>query len=475
MVNQPSPEHTLARLAVTGTFHGTFHAAAEERLARARDLADQVSPELVAKVAAYCREHRKEVDLPALLVANLAARDVATMNRVFTRVVDDGATLRSFVRIVRSGVTGRKSFGSAPKRALRAWFAARTPDVVFRHSIGQDPSMSDVIKMVRPPPRNDEGEADAVREALYGYLIGKSVDSSALPPLAKAFDAFKRGEGPVPDVPFEMLTALPLRAEHWTDLATKMTASQLRVHLTTLARLGILDAPELEAIVATTLADAEGYRHGRVMPFDVLASLRTADERVPASILSALALGLEHATANVPRLDGRVVIAPDVSGSMRRSLGGARLRLLDVAALVTAVVLRRSTEAKVAPFADDVLELDPPPTARDPVLATLDRLGALPIGNTRCPLERLVPASFDLLVVVTDALIDLAQWDAIRAASPDARLVVVDLRRFPRPFPYRPDVLHVAGFSDSVFDVLTPFVRGDLQADHLRAIESVVL
>jgi 60 kDa SS-A/Ro ribonucleoprotein len=160
---------------------------------------------------------------------------------------------------------------------------------------------------------------------------------------------------------------------------------------------------------------------------------------------------------------------------MRRSLGGATLRLLDVATLVTAVVLRRSTEANVAPFADDVLALDPPPTSRDPVLATLDRLGALPIGNTRCPLERLVPASFDLLVVVSDALVDLAQWDAIRAASPDARLVVVDLRRFPRPLPYRPDVLHVTGFSDSVFDVLAPFARGDLEANHLRTIESVVL
>ena len=124
-----------------------------------------------------------------------------TLLRVFPRVIDDGGMLRDFVQIVRSGVTGRRSFGSAPTRALRTWFASRSPDVVFRQSIGQSPSMSDVIKMVRPPPRNDKGEADAVREALYGYLIGKNIDAAKLPALAQSFEAWKRGEGSLPDVP----------------------------------------------------------------------------------------------------------------------------------------------------------------------------------------------------------------------------------------------------------------------------------
>ena len=50
-----------------------------------------------------------------------------------------------------------------------------------------------------------------MREALYGYLIGTEVDAAKLPPLVRAFEAFKKGETrDVPDVPFEMLTALPL-------------------------------------------------------------------------------------------------------------------------------------------------------------------------------------------------------------------------------------------------------------------------
>ena len=174
---------------MTGTFRGTFHATDEPQLDKVAALAGAVSPELVAKTAVYCRKHGRMKDVPAFLVAWLAARDVGLMLRVFPHVIDDARMLRSFVAIVRSGVTGRRSFGSAPKRALREWFAARSPETIFRQSIGQSPSVSDVIKMVRPPPRNDKGEADAVREALYGYLIGKNVDCSKLPPLPQAFEA----------------------------------------------------------------------------------------------------------------------------------------------------------------------------------------------------------------------------------------------------------------------------------------------
>ena len=89
--------------------------------------------------------------------------------------------------------------------------------------------MSDVIKMVRPPPRNDKGEADAVREALHGYLIGKNIDDDKLRTLPRAFEAWKRGKGDLPDVPFEMLTPLPLSATHWKEMAAKVQEVRLVV------------------------------------------------------------------------------------------------------------------------------------------------------------------------------------------------------------------------------------------------------
>lgn len=162
-----SPEHALAQYAVTGTMHNTFYATADEQLATILSLVDRVSPEFVAKTAVYCRERGFMKDVPALLVAYLAKTDVDLMKAVFPRVVDNGKMLRNFVQIVRSGVIGRKSFGTAPKRAAQAWFASRSPETVFRNALGAQPSMADVIKLIRPAPKAADGTKDATREALY--------------------------------------------------------------------------------------------------------------------------------------------------------------------------------------------------------------------------------------------------------------------------------------------------------------------
>ena len=91
-------------------------------------------------------------DMPALLAAVLAARDVRLLERVFDRVIDTPRMLRTFVQIVRSGVTGRKSLGTAPRRAIRRWLETRSDEQLFAASVGNDPSLADIVKMVHPKP-----------------------------------------------------------------------------------------------------------------------------------------------------------------------------------------------------------------------------------------------------------------------------------------------------------------------------------
>ena len=152
-------------------------------------LAGQVDPAFVAKTAIYCRTRGYMKDMPALLCAALATLDVPLLATVFDRVIDDGKMLRNFVQIVRSGVTGRKSLGSAPKRLVQplARTARRRRASSARRS-ARRPSLADVIKMVHPRPAN------AHREALYGWLIGRPHDADALPPLVRQFEAFKSGD-----------------------------------------------------------------------------------------------------------------------------------------------------------------------------------------------------------------------------------------------------------------------------------------
>src|SRR6185437_13371047 len=74
-----SPEHALAQYAVTGTMHNTFYATAGEQLEKILSLAEKVLPEFVAKTAVYTRERGFMKDVPALLVAYLAKKDVGLM------------------------------------------------------------------------------------------------------------------------------------------------------------------------------------------------------------------------------------------------------------------------------------------------------------------------------------------------------------------------------------------------------------
>jgi len=123
---------------------------ADEQLTRVLELCDQVDPKFVAKLAIYARTESYMKDMPALLCAWLSSRDARLHEAVFAKVIDNTRMLRNYVQILRSGVVGRKSLGTAPKRLVREWLQSRDEGSLFASSIGQSPSLSDIVKMVHP-------------------------------------------------------------------------------------------------------------------------------------------------------------------------------------------------------------------------------------------------------------------------------------------------------------------------------------
>src|SRR5262245_47103448 len=140
------PPHALAQYAATGCLNRTFYAGDSEQLADVLALCDQVPPEFVARTAIYSRSRGRMKDMPALLLAILSRRDPALMDRIFNRVVDSPRMLRTFVQMLRSGTTGRKSLGTAPKRCVRRWLESRSEDALFFASIGASPSLGDIVR-----------------------------------------------------------------------------------------------------------------------------------------------------------------------------------------------------------------------------------------------------------------------------------------------------------------------------------------
>ena len=490
-----TPRHQLAQLAATGCLGSTFHAGAEAQLESVLALAAQVEPEFVAKTAVHARQAGHMKDMPALLAATLAVRDVALLAQVFGRVVDNGKMLRSFVQVVRSGVTGRKSLGSRPKKLVQRWLLSASEQQLLNASVGNTPSLADVVKMVHPKP--DE----AWRAAWFAWLIGKPFDEAALPPLTQAFERFKRalarGEAAeMPDVPFQMLTALALSTTQWAQIARAGSWQMVRQNLNTFARHGALALPGVAGEIAAKLRDPQAVARARVMPYQLLSAFKAAGEGVPVEIREALQDAMELALSNVPSFDGRVVVCPDVSGSMSQAVTGHRgsattsVRCIDVAALVAAAVLRKNPSAHVLPFEQQVVPMSL--NGRDSVMTNAQALASIGGGGTNCsaPLAMLnkAGATVDVVILVSDneswvdanrrgATQTLREWEALKQRNPQARLVCIDLQPgATTQAAERHDILNVGGFSDAVFELVASFARGQADAQHwVGQIDKVAL
>lgn len=495
-----TPKHRLAQYAATGCLNSTYYADAGAQLAEVLALCRQVEPEFIARAAVYARECGYMKDMPALLLAVLAVRDARLLAAVFPRVADNGKMLRNFVQIIRSGVTGRKSLGTAPKRLVREWLAAQRDDAVFRASVGTQPSLADIVRMVHPKPQTP------ARAALYGYMLGRDYDFDALPDLVRGFEAFKAGAlsngkasvtTEFPDVPFGMLTALNLGRGEWVEIARRAPWQMTRMNLNTFARHGVFEIEGMAELIARRLADPAQVARARVFPYQLMVAYLSAGKDVPAVVREALQDALEAATRNVPAIEGKVYVFPDVSGSMLSPVTGYRkgsttaVRCIDVAALVAATVLRRNPSAEVIPFEDAAikkLRLNP----RDSVMTNAQKLAAVGGGGTNCsaPLQLLNrrKAAGDLVVYVSDnqSWVDAAQgrgtatmreWAAFKSRNPKARLVCIDLQPYgTTQAAESADVLNVGGFSDQVFNLISDFAAARLGPDHrVGEIERVEL
>jgi len=488
-----SPKHQLAQYAATGCLSTTFYVSAGEQLAKVLELCADVDAKFIAKTAVFCRERGHMKDMPALLCAVLSVKDRELLNIVFPRVIDNAKMLRNFVQIMRSGVVGRKSLGSAPKRLVREWLDARNPETLFKSNVGQDPSLSDIVKMVHPKPK------DETRQALFGYFIGRNHAFDALPKVVRNFEAFKKGESlAVPDVPFQMLTALPLSNSDWAAIASRAPWQMTRMNLNTFARHGVFKQKGMTARIAKRLRHPEAIAKARVFPYQLMVAYAMADANpdIPKYICEALQDAMEVAIANVPSINGKVYVCPDVSGSMSSPVTGLRkgattaVRCIDVAALVAAAVLRKNPRTEVVPFECDVVQMRLNP--RDSVMTNASKLAAVGGGGTNCsaPLALLNrrKATGDLVIFISDyeSWVDagrgrgtamMSEWNAFKQRNPNARLACIDVQ------PYRTvqateraDILNVGGFSDEVFSVVSEFAAGRLNADHwIGVIASVGL
>ena len=477
-----TPKQQLAQLAATGCLNNTYYADAQSQLDQVLKLAESLDAEFIAKTAVYARQKGFMKDMPALLLAVLAQKDVNMLARVFDQVVDNGKMLRNFAQIIRSGAVGRKSFGNRPKKLMQTWLLTATEKQLLNAAVGNSPSLADVVKMVHPKPR------EAWRAAWFAWLIGKPYDREALPPITRAFEDYKQSrEGELPNVPFQMLTALDLNSGDWAEIARNGSWQQVRQNLNTFLRHEVFAKSKNIKMVAEKLRDETAIARARVLPYQLLTAYQATSNQMPFEIREALQDAMETAVQNVPAIQGKVVVCPDVSGSMHSSVTGHRgsatskTRCIDIAALVSATMLRTNPQARVIPFEQITVNVQLNP--RDSIMTNAEKLANIGGGGTACsaPLAMLnrEKADVDLVVIVSDneSWADESQgwgattslmkeWDILKRRCPEAKLVCLDIQPYTQAQARnRHDILNIGGFSDQVFTLIGSFAERGMGTD----------
>lgn len=479
---QMGDKEALAQLAVTGCLSSTFYANAQDQLDEVLKLAFKVEPEFLAKTAIYARKDGLMKDMPALLGTVLAVRDSVLFEKVGGQIIDNGRMVRNLVQMIRSGQVGdTRNLPRPVRRFLKNWLLNRRYGKLFNESVGNNPSMADVIKMVHPKPTNPE------QAALFGYLLGRDYDADALPAVVRDYEAFKSDKTlDVPKVEFRMLDSLGLSTSQWADVAQGMGWHAIRMNLNTLSRHGVFKDSKMVKYVADRLVDEEAIKRARVMPYQLLTAYRNVNSEIPMKIQMALQDALEIAVENVPAIDGKVAVFPDVSGSMSSSVTGyhggrqhmSKTSCIDVAALVSAAILRKNPDAEVLPFAHVLYKLRLNP--RDSIVTNAEKLIRCGGGGTNCslPLAEMNRRrqKADVVIYVSDnqSWLDSGgwsgggywgrpapagsadQWATFKRHNKGAKLILNDIQPYTNTqVAESKDVYNIGGFSDAVFKFLS--------------------
>ena len=515
-------KHALAQLAATGTFGNVFYTSAQDQLDQLRKLIDEVDDnEYLAKLAVYSRERAYMKDMPAALLVTLSTRDTALMHKVFDRVADNGRVLRTVFQMVRSGQFGRKGLSSSLQRAFQRWLNEASTGKLLSASIGNDPSLRDVLRMARPTPKDD------ARRALFGWLTDKEVDKWApateadLPSAVQSLNAFRTADTAEAQaliagdlqVRWDLLTDTAKGPLVWKAIARQMGPQALRMNLNTLLRHDVFkngnkNDNTMIDYVAGRIADPDAIRRSRQFPYQFLAAYLNAADEVPHKIKSALHDAAEIACGNIPQLPAPVIIGLDTSGSMGCSVTGwqgrgraSKMRCVDVAALFAAAILRRNPDSVVVPFDTRAYQAKIDPS--DSILSLSARLSKYGGGGTDVSLplveanKRYAKRAFAGIVLVSDneSWINsgraygfgrggstgvMTEWEKFKKTQrghgiADPKLVCIDIAPYGNTqAPDRQDILNIGGFSDAVFNVVSSFLESDTNR-FVREVEAVEL
>jgi 60 kDa SS-A/Ro ribonucleoprotein len=475
----------LAKFLVCGFLSNTYYANAEDQLATLTDLAAKCEPSFVACASVYAREVGKMKDMSLVGLGLLRKSSKEHYKQVFARVCSDGRMLRGFITLIRSGLFGSKNLVNSDRKLIQAWFDSRTDKQIWDDSIGNNPSIQDVVNLAHPKPNTPE------KEAMLRYVM-KGEETQDLNPLVTAFEQWKKEPaGALPDVPYLRLSTFTLTPPQQEQLAFKMTWNQLRQNLNSLVKKGGITEGNVDAVCEKLARESLVLRSG-VLPYAIYTTLLNLPQNttVEKKLWDAMSTALDFSVQNVPKLPENTVIAIDVSGSMGSRLSSKNVNggisCAQVAMLMACSILKNNPYAMVLTFdttCKKVLTLN----SKDTIMTNISKI-RFNGGGTDCGCAVAYVNNHSIKTDLFIMLSDSESWagvvdnwgmtgmqshlNVLKVANEGLKTVLIDIVPNKTQQVVGKDILCIGGFSDRVFEVVGNWVSNDSSKDFTETVRN---
>lgn len=450
-----SPQVELVSIMLTSMLQDQYYGTANVTVNRIKALGAQITDQrFVAKAALYARAQAGMRSVTHLVAGELAraVKGQAWTASFYDQVVrrpDDALEILAYYL-----ATYGRPIPNALKKGLGAALARFDEYQLAKYrKSGAEIALVDVVNLVHPP------HTEALRKLVNGTLAPAETWETRLTQAGQAAESEEE--------------LAELKKDAWVKLIENRKIGYFAL-LRNLRNI-LKAAPEVKAAAIAMLTDGNLIRKSLVLPFRYLAALEAlqqVDLPNAGEVLTALSDAVDQSLANVPKFDGRTLIALDGSGSMQG-------RPVKIGALFAAT-LAKSNAADLLLFSNDAKYVSV--NQRDSTLTVAKGIEQKADGggtNFHAIFQR-ANRAYDRIVILSDMQGWIGQDAPVntlgayrKTFGADPKIFSFDLQGYGTlQFPER-NVYALAGFSDKTMETMR-FLESDKSA-LLKQIEAIEL
>ena len=481
-----TPELELYSAVVTASLSDTFYEKQDKRTDRIAELIGKVSPEFVARLAVYTRTQMHLRSIPLLLLVELAK--VHNGDNLVARAVEKTVLRADEIMELlmcyqwRNPSHGIKKLGKLSRQIQNGLQQAfnRFDEYQFakydRDNL--EVKLRDALFLVHPKAKDEH------QQTLFDKIVSRQLET----PYTWETELSALGQQTFES---ENKRKEAFRAK-WEELINSGKLGYMAL-MRNLRNILQSEVSQLEIKkVADCLADAEQVIKSRQLPFRFLSAYREIESVTSAhttTIMNALEAAVKYSTKNIEGFDEntRVLLASDVSGSMRCPISERSTILnYDIGLLLSMLLRNRCKQVVAGIFGEDWKVVNMPNNNILMATQQLYRLGNTVGFSTNG--YKIIDWLIDNKMTMDKVMMftDMQMWDSTghyikfedswrkyKNIVPQAKLYLFDLVGYGQ-LPLRitePDVYLVAGWSDRVFDVLCAIDKGEDAVSVINKIE----